>query len=141
MKGTIDFHLSTQPRKCRNPAYLEVSAAGAIFFFQFFSSKPPLLFLYLIVGVVGITSYIVRQTMYHLQSYREKLKLKPVSHQPCGSRAPTCDDKFLRFVRQPQGVVYYIARLPYDKQGRKAAETSKPKFSTCPFSLGFVCVF
>ena len=49
---------------------------------------------------------------------------KPVSHQPCGSRAPICDDKFLGFVRQPQGVVYYTARLPYEKQGRKAAATN-----------------
>ena len=47
--------------------------------------------------------------------------LKPVSHQPCGSRAPIYDDKFLDFVRQHQGVVYYTARLPYQKQGRKAA--------------------
>ena len=49
---------------------------------------------------------------------------KPVSHQPCGSCAPIGDDKFLGFVRQPQGVVYYNARLPYEKQGRKAAATN-----------------
>ena len=67
--------------------------------------------------------------------------VQPVSHQPCGSRAPISDNKFLRFVRQPQGVVYYTARLSYDKQGRKAAATSKNKFSTCSFSLRFVCVF
>ena len=67
--------------------------------------------------------------------------LEPVSHQPCSSRAPICEDKFLCFVQQPQGVVYYTARLPYNKQGRKAAATSKTKFSTCSFSLGFVCVF
>ena len=47
--------------------------------------------------------------------------LKPVSHQPCGSLAPVHVDKFLDFVRQPHGVVYYTARLPYEKQGRKAA--------------------
>ena len=50
--------------------------------------------------------------------------LKPVSHQPCGSRAPVRVDKFLDFVRQPHGVVYYTARLPYKKQGRKAAATN-----------------
>ena len=50
--------------------------------------------------------------------------LKPVSHQPCGSRAPVRVDKFLDFVRQPHGVVYYTARLPYEKQGRKAAATN-----------------
>ena len=50
-----------------------------------------------------------------------KPRLKPASHQPYGSRAPFCDDKFLGFVRQPQGVVNNTARLPYEKQGRKAA--------------------
>ena len=50
--------------------------------------------------------------------------LKPVSHQPCGSRAPVRVDKFLDFVRQPHGVVYYTARLSYEKQGRKAAATN-----------------
>ena len=49
---------------------------------------------------------------------------KPVSHQPCGSRAPVCDDKFLGFVRQPHGVVNNTPRLSYEKQGRKAAATS-----------------
>ena len=49
---------------------------------------------------------------------------KPVSHQPCGSRAPICDDKFLGFVRQPHGVVNNTARLPYEKQGRKAVATN-----------------
>ena len=52
------------------------------------------------------------------------LVLKPVSHQPCGSRAPICDDKFIGFVRQPHGVVNNTARLPYEKQGRKAAATN-----------------
>ena len=52
------------------------------------------------------------------------LTLKPVSHQPCGSPAPVHVDKFLDFVRQPHGVVYYTARLPYEKQGRKAAATN-----------------
>ena len=50
--------------------------------------------------------------------------LKPMSHQPCGSCAPIRVDKFLDFVRQPYGVVYYTARLPYEKQGRKAAATN-----------------
>ena len=67
--------------------------------------------------------------------------LKPVSHQLCSSRAPICDDKFLGFLQQPQGVVYYTARLPYEKQSRKAAATSKTKLSTCSFPLRFVCVF
>ena len=35
-----------------------------------------------------------------------------MSHQPCGSRAPVHVDKFLDFLRQPHGVVYYTARLP-----------------------------
>ena len=47
-----------------------------------------------------------------------------MSHQPCGSRAPIHVDKFLDFVRQPHGLVYYTARLPYEKQGRKAAATN-----------------
>ena len=50
-----------------------------------------------------------------------------MSHQPCGSRAPVRVDKFLDFVRQPHHahvVVYYTARLPYEKQGRKAAATN-----------------
>ena len=42
----------------------------------------------------------------------------------CGSRAPICDDKFLGFVRQPQGVMNNTGRLPYEKQGRKAAATN-----------------
>ena len=37
-----------------------------------------------------------------------------MSHQPCGSRAPVRVKKFLDFVRQPHGVVYYTARLPYE---------------------------
>ena len=41
---------------------------------------------------------------------------KPVSHQPCGSRAPICHDKFLGFVRQPHGVVNNPARLSYEKK-------------------------
>ena len=50
--------------------------------------------------------------------------LKPVSHQPCGSPAPICDETFLGFVRQPHGVVNNTARLPYKKQDRKAAATN-----------------
>ena len=42
--------------------------------------------------------------------------LKPVSHQPCESRAPICDNKFLGFARQPHGVVNNTARLPYEKK-------------------------
>ena len=48
-------------------------------------------------------------------------QVKPVSHQPCGSRAPICNDKFLDFVWQPHSVVNNTTRLPYGKQGRKAA--------------------
>ena len=33
-------------------------------------------------------------------------------------------DKFLGFVRQPHGVVNNTVRLPYEKQGRKAAATN-----------------
>ena len=61
--------------------------------------------------------------------------LKPVSHQPCGSLAPVCDDNFLSFVWQPQGVVYYTTRLPSDKQGLKAAATSKTKV----YHVRFLC--
>ena len=65
---------------------------------------------------------------YTLQSKRcygiSNVKLKPVSHKPCGNRAPVCEDKFLGFVRQPHGVVNNTARLPYEKQGPKAAETN-----------------
>ena len=63
--------------------------------------------------------------MYKLlvQRYRNGV-VKPVSHQPCGSRAPVRVDKFLDFVLRPHGVVYYTARLPYEKQGRKAAATN-----------------
>ena len=50
--------------------------------------------------------------------------LKPVLHQPCGSRAPICDHRYLGFVRQPHGVVNNTARLPYEKQGRKASATN-----------------
>ena len=49
--------------------------------------------------------------------------LKLVSHQHCGSRAPICVDKFLGFVLQPHGVVNNTTRLPYEKQGHKAAAT------------------
>ena len=52
------------------------------------------------------------------------ISVKPVSHQPCGSRAPICVSKFFSFVRQPHGVVNNTARLPYEKQGRKAAATN-----------------
>ena len=47
-----------------------------------------------------------------------------MSHQPCGSRAPVRVDTFLDFVRKPHGVVYYTARLPYEKQSHKAAATN-----------------
>ena len=57
-------------------------------------------------------------------NFRHVHFLLPVSHQPCGSRAPVRVDKFLDFVRQSHGVVYYTARLPYKKQCRKAAATN-----------------
>ena len=50
--------------------------------------------------------------------------LKPVSHQPCGSCAPICDNRFIGFVRQPHGVVNNTARLSYEKQSRKATATN-----------------
>ena len=49
---------------------------------------------------------------------------KPVSHQPCGSRAPIYEYKFLGFVWRPHSVVNNTARLPYEKQGCKAAATN-----------------
>ena len=58
------------------------------------------------------------------ENFKYSSPLEPVSHQPCGSRAPVRVDKFLDFVRQPHSVVYYTARLPYEKQGRKAAATN-----------------
>ena len=42
---------------------------------------------------------------------------------------------------QPHGVVNNTARLPYEKQGLKAAATSKTEFLTCSFSSQSVCVF
>ena len=62
--------------------------------------------------------------LYHECTSGRLWLVKPVSHQPCGSRAPVRVDKFLDFVRQPHGVVYYTAKLPYEKQGRKAAATN-----------------
>ena len=62
--------------------------------------------------------------IYYFIIYGNQISLKPVSHQPCDSRAPVPVDKFLDFVRQPHGVVYYTGRLPYEKQGRKAAATN-----------------
>ena len=53
-----------------------------------------------------------------------KICVKPVSHQPCGSRAPICDDNVFGFVRQPHGIVNNTARLSYENQGRKAAATN-----------------
>ena len=50
--------------------------------------------------------------------------LKACFTSALGSRAPICNDKFLGFVRQPQGVVNNTARLPYEKQGPKAAPTN-----------------
>ena len=61
--------------------------------------------------------------------------LKPVSHQPCGSRAPICDDKFLGFVRQPHDVNRKTDVRKTRSQG------CRNEFSTCSFSLRFVCVF
>ena len=61
--------------------------------------------------------------MSHKKDTRLKW-VKPVSHQPCGSRAPIHNDKFLGFVRQPHGVVNNTARLLYEKQGHKAAATN-----------------
>ena len=60
-------------------------------------------------------------TTYSSNSYelREIYSVKPVSHQPCGSRAPICDEKFLGFVRQPHGVVNNTTRLPYEKHGAR----------------------
>ena len=45
--------------------------------------------------------------------------VKPVSHRPCGSRAPIYDDKFLGFVLQPRCCEQQ--RKTAEKQGRKAA--------------------
>ena len=56
--------------------------------------------------------------------------LKPVSHQPCGSRAPVYEHTF--------GVFLAAASRPsYVSQGRKAVATSYGEFSTCSFSLRF----
>ena len=60
---------------------------------------------------------------------------KPVSHQPCDSRERIW---VLGFVRQPQCVVNTTPQdCPTKIQGRKAAATSKTKFSTYSFSLRF----
>ena len=63
-------------------------------------------------------------SQHSCDSHAIKRTVKPVSHQPCGSRAPICDETFLGFVRQPHGVVNNTARLPYKPQGRKAAATN-----------------
>ena len=56
--------------------------------------------------------------------------VKPVSHQPCGSRAPVYEHTF--------GVFLAAASRPsYVSQGRKAVATSYGEFSTCSFSLRF----
>ena len=69
-------------------------------------------------GITLVKTHLsTHQNAYHRE-------FQPVSHQPCGSRAPVRVDKFLDFVRQPHGVVYYTARLSYEKQGRKAATTN-----------------
>ena len=47
---------------------------------------------------------------------RKENEENDVSHQPCGSRAPIYDDKFLGFVQQPHGVVNNTARLPSKKK-------------------------
>ena len=70
------------------------------------------------------SSYRVASAFNVKVHFYDRSFLKPVSHQPCGSRAPVRVYKFLDFVRQPHGVVYYTARLPYENQGRKAAATN-----------------
>ena len=56
--------------------------------------------------------------------------VKPVSHQPSGSRAPVYEHTF--------GVFLAAASRPsYVSQGRKAVATSYGEFSTCSFSLRF----
>ena len=66
------------------------------------------------------------------------MTVKPVSHQPCGSRAPICDDKFLGFVRQPHSVVTQHRKTAVQKT---RSQGCRNEFSTCSFSLRFVCVF
>ena len=75
-------------------------------------------------------AYSMKQIIFGSKSLKTReiilpwQQVKLVSHQPCGSRAPICDDKFFGFVLQPHGVVNNTTRLPYEKQGRKAAATN-----------------
>ena len=65
-----------------------------------------------------------------VKSYGNETLVKPVSHQPCGSRAPVYEHIF--------GVFLAAASRPsYVSQGRKAVATSYGEFSTCSFSLRF----
>ena len=66
------------------------------------------------------------------------LAFQPISHQPRDSRAPICDDKFLGFIRQPHGVVNNTSRLPYEKQGRKAAQRIFDMFILFAICLPFL---
>ena len=58
------------------------------------------------------------------------MSLKPVSHQPCGSRALVYEHTFWVFLAA-------ASRPSYVSQGRKAVATSYGEFSTCSFSLRF----
>ena len=61
--------------------------------------------------------------------------LKPVSHQPCGSRAPVCDDKFLCFVRQP-----YLRCCEQHRKVARLLQRQKLNFRHVHF-LCDLCVF
>ena len=63
--------------------------------------------------------------------YISKLLLRPVSHQPRGSRTPVYEHFFGEF-RATASIPSYVS------QGRKAVATSYGEFSTCSFSLRFL---
>ena len=106
---------------------LQLYAANAyLTFAPFFSISTRPAFIEKFVGMLLLNCIIDNLTTYigilfgkaehSLVILEQNASVKPVSHQPCGSRAPVHVDKFLDFVRQPHGVVYYTARLPYENK-------------------------
>ena len=90
--------------------------------------------VYDIIGPVWIFEKLSAICLRHAAPAKSYVKtvarLKPVSHQPYGSRAPVYEHTF--------GVFLAAASRPsYVSQGPKAVATSYGEFSTCSFSLRF----
>ena len=73
------------------------------------------------------TSYFL---CIHLIKWTNTMYLKPLSHQPYGSRTPVYEN---RWVSCSSRRTFLDVLTKFT--GRKAVATSKTKFSTCPFSL------